>query len=86
MHMSRLFESFEFLDRGWDIRVLENQSLRSVFLALLPMLFLLGAETLIEAYEIFHLHRFNWSIAFILPVVGLLAFRYSRMIYRRLPR
>jgi hypothetical protein len=84
--MSRLFESFEFLDRGWDIRALESQSLRSVFLWLLPLLFLLGADTAIEAYVIFHLHRFNWSIAFNVPVVGLLAFRYARIIYRRLPR
>ena len=84
--MSRLFESFEFLDRGWDVRVLENQSVRTVFLWLLPLLFLLGAETLLEAYDIFRLHRFNWSIAFNLPVIGLLAFRYARIIYRRLPR
>jgi len=84
--MSRLFESFELLDRGWDIRVLENQSLRSVFLWLLPLLFLLGADTVIEAYMVFHLHRFNWEISFNLPVVGLLTFRYARMIYRRLPR
>ena len=84
--MSRLLESFEFLDRGWDIRALENQSLRSMFLWLLPLLFLLGADAFLEAYEIFHLHRLNWSIAFNLPVIGLIAFRYARLIYRRLPR
>jgi hypothetical protein len=84
--MSRLFESFEFLDRGWDIRVLENQSLRSVFLWLLPLVFLLGADTAIESYLIVHLRRFNGEMAFNLPVVGFLAFRYARMIYRRLPR
>jgi hypothetical protein len=43
--MSRIFESFEFLDKGWDIRALENQSVRSVFLWLLPLLFVLGADT-----------------------------------------
>jgi hypothetical protein len=84
--MSRLFESFEFLDRGWDVRILENQSLRSVFLWLLPLIFLLGADTAITAYQIFHLHRFNWSIIFNLPVVGLISFRYARIIYRRLGR
>jgi hypothetical protein len=84
--MSHLFESFEFLDRGRDIRVLENQSLRSVFLWLLLLLFLLGADTAITAYQVFRLHLFNWSIVFNLPVVGLLAVRYARMIYRRLPR
>jgi hypothetical protein len=83
--MSRLFESFEFLDRGWDIRALENQSVRSVFLCLLPLLFLLGAYTAITAYSIFHLHRFNWSVLFNLPVIGVLCFRCARLIYRRLP-
>jgi hypothetical protein len=84
--MSRLFESFGFLNRGWDVRILENQSLRSVFLWLLPLIFLLGADTAITAYQIFHLHRFNWSIIFNLPVVGLISFRYARIIYRRLGR
>jgi len=84
--MSRLFESFEFLDRGSDIRALENQSLRSVFLWLLLLLFPLGADTVIEVYVIFHFHRLNWPIVFNLPAVGLLAFRYARIIYRRLPR
>jgi hypothetical protein len=54
--MSRLFESFEFLDRGWDVRVLESQSLRSIFLWLLPLVFVLGADTALMAYQIFHLH------------------------------
>jgi hypothetical protein len=84
--MSRLFESFEFLDRGWDIRVLESQSLRSVFLWLLPLIFVLGADTAVTTYQIFHLHRLNWSIVFNLPVLGLIAFRYARIIYRRLGR
>jgi hypothetical protein len=84
--MSRIFESFEFLDRGWDIRILANQSIRSVFLWLLPLLLVLGADCVIEAYEVFHLHRLNWPIVFNLPVVGLLAFRYARIVYRRLPR
>jgi hypothetical protein len=83
--MSRLFESFEFLDRGWDIRALENQSLRAVFLWLLPLLFLLGADAGMAAYSILQLHRLDWSIVFNLPIAGVLSFRYSRLIYRRLP-
>lgn len=83
--MSRLFESFEFLDRGWDVRVLENQSLRSVFLCLLPLVFVLGADAAIMAYQIFH-HHLNWSLVFDLAVLTLLAFRYGRIIYRRLGR
>jgi hypothetical protein len=84
--MSRLFESFEFLDRGWDVRALENQSLRSVFLWLLPLMFVIGADTAVMTYQIFHLHHFNWSLVFNLPVLGLIAFRYARVIYRRLGR
>ena len=84
--MSRMFESFEFLDRGWDVRVLESQPLRSIFLWLLPLVFSLGAITALMAYQIFHLHRLNWSMVLNLPVNTLLAFRYARLIYRRLGR
>lgn len=84
--MSRLFESFEFLDRGWDVRALESQSLRSMFLWLLPLMFVLGADTVVMIYQIFRLHHLNWSIAFNLPVLILIAFRYARLIYRRLGR
>jgi hypothetical protein len=84
--MSRLFESFEFLDRGWDIRVLESQSLRSVFLWLLLLVFFLGADAAVTVYQIFHLHRFHWSIVFDVPIFTFVAFRYARIIYRRLER
>jgi len=80
-----MFESFEFLDRGWDVRVLENQSLRSVFLLwLLPLVFVLGGNTALLAYGILHLHHLNWSMAFNLPLLVLLAVRYARLVYRRL--
>ncbi len=80
-----MFESFEFMDRGWDVRVLESQSLRSIFLWLLPMVFVLGADTAFVIY-IFHLHRLNWSMVLNLPVLTLLVFRYARLVYRRLGR
>ena len=86
LEMSRLFESFEFLDRGWDVRVLESQSPRSIFLWLLPVIFLLGAGTAIIAYQIFHLRHFNWESVLNLLVLVLIAFRYARIIYRRLGR
>jgi hypothetical protein len=84
--MSRLFESFEFLDRGWDVRVLETRSLRSVFLWLLPFVFLAGADTAMMGYQIFHLHHLNWSIVLNLLMVAVIGFRYGRIIYRRLER
>ena len=61
--MSRLFTSFEFLNRGWDVRLSENQSLRSVFIVLLVDLFMLGMITFMMIYEGFRLHRFDWSNA-----------------------
>jgi hypothetical protein len=82
--MSRLFESFEYLDRGWDVRVLESQSLRSIFIWLLILTFVLGADVAVTAYQIFHLHRFNWTEAANMALVGVLGFRYSRLIYRKI--
>lgn len=84
--MSRPFASFEFLNRGWDVRLLETQSLRSVFVVLLLHLFMLGMLTGITIYCIFHLHRFDWSIAMISLALMLPVFRYVPLIYRRLGR
>jgi len=84
--MSSPFTSFEFLNRGWDIRLLESQSLRTVFVVLLVDLFMLGMITSMMIYEGLRLHRFNWSNAMLFVVFILPAFRYSRLIYRRLGR
>ena len=85
--MSRLFESFEFLDRGWDVRVLESSSIRSMFLMLLGLLFVLGALSGLEVYALFHhTHQQSLSMALIFLTNGMLAFRYARVIYRRLGR
>ena len=84
--MSRPLESFEFLNRGWDIRILETQSLRSVFVMLLLALFMLGMLTSMTIYEAVRLHRFNWSTAFLFPIFILSVFRYAPLIYRRLGR
>jgi hypothetical protein len=45
--MARLFESFEFLNRGWDVRMLEGISLRKLFLLTIASVFLLGMEVAI---------------------------------------
>ena len=86
LKMSRLFESSEFLNRGWDIRLRESQSLRSVFVVLLLDWFMPGMLSSMMVYAIFRLHRFDWSTAILLPVFILPAIRYSRLIYRRLGR
>lgn len=84
--MSRPFESFEFLNRGWDVRFLESQSLRSAFVMLLLNVFILGMLTGITIYNVFRLHRFDWSIGMISLVLLLSVFRYVPLIYRRLGR
>jgi hypothetical protein len=81
--MSSPFTSFEFLNRGWDVRLLEGQSLRTVFVVLLVDLFMLGMITFMMIYEGFRLHRFNWLSPMLFLVFILPAFRYSRLIYRR---
>ena len=84
--MSRPFASFEFLNRSWDIRFLETQSLRSGFVWLLIAVFMLGAVTFMLVYETFHQHRFDWTAALLVVVFGLQAVRIAPLIYRRLSR
>jgi hypothetical protein len=84
--MSRLFTSFEFLNRSWDVRLLESQSLRSLFIALLADMFMLGMITFMMIYDGFRLHRFDWSNALFFLLLILPALRYSLLIYRRLGR
>lgn len=82
--MSHLFESFNLLDRGWDVRQLENHSLRSVFLWLLPLLFMLGMLASMLVYQFVRQHRVNWLAVVLLVNLGLLAFRSARIVYRRI--
>jgi hypothetical protein len=84
--MSRPFESFDFLNRGWDVRLLEGISARKVFVFLLLDAFMLGAWSIMIIYEGFRFHRFDWLnavllLTFIFPVV-----RYSTLVYQRLNR
>jgi hypothetical protein len=84
--MSRPLESFEFLNRGWDVRVLETQSLRSVFVVLLLNMFTIGMLTSLTTYEAVRHHHFNWSTASLLLISILTVFRYAPLVYRRLGR
>lgn len=79
-----LFESFHDLDRSWDERELEHQSLRSVFSLLLVMMFLLGVIVFMVVYRAVHLHRFEWSQILALAAIAIPCFRSARIIYRRL--
>lgn len=84
--MSRVLDSFEYLNRGWDTRILETQSLRSVFVVLLLDLFMLGMLTSMTIYEAVRHHRFDWATASVLPIFILGVFRYAPLVYRRLGR
>ena len=82
--MSPLLESFEFLNRGWDIRFLEGHSLRCAFVWLLLDVFMLGAVSFMFVYEILRQHRFDWTAALLIVLFGLTVVRISPLIYRRL--
>jgi len=82
--MSRPFESFEYLDRGWDVRMFENCFLRRAFVTVVLLGVVLGMDVAVNAYQVFLFRRVNWSEAVYILVAGVLVFRYSRAIYRRL--
>ena len=84
--MARPFESFEYLNRGWDVRFLEAQSLRSAFVILLLDMFLLGTLIGIIVYCAARFHRIEWSVSMISLALLLSVFRYAPLIYRRLGR
>ena len=77
-----LFESHRFLNRT---RELENHSVRSIFIGLLILLFLFGANTSLVLHQIVRMHRFPSSGA-VLLMLGFLVFRFARIIYRQLGR
>lgn len=58
-----------------------------MFLMVLALLFVLGMLSGVEMYTLFrHTHQPSFSAAFIFAINAVLAFRYARVIYRRLGR
>ncbi|MDT8069226.1 MAG: hypothetical protein ROO76_13755 [Terriglobia bacterium] len=82
--MSRLFESFEYLNRGWDARALENISLRKAFLFVVVFLFVLGMAFGMTLFAVLRLHHFDVLHTLANLVYLFIAYRYVRLIYRRL--
>jgi hypothetical protein len=82
--VSRPLESFDFMNRSWDVRLFEKQSPRSIFVLLLLDVFMLGVLTSMIVFDAVRFHRIDWSIALLLPVFVLPIIRYSPVIYRRL--
>jgi len=81
-----VLESTNPADRGQDVRLLENNSPRSLFVCLLLLVFLLGANFALTIYEVVRLHHFRFFEATVLPVLGIIAFRLARVVYRQLGR
>ena len=76
-------DMFDSINQGWDVRILENQSPRTIFLGSIMASFLVGGEAVSIAYGIFE-HRIPWPIVINLALFATLGFRYARIIYRRL--
>ena len=70
-----LFESLTFLIRSRDERDLENHSARAIFIWLLVLLFVSGANASLLLYHVIRLHRFSSSEGAVLLMLGLLVFR-----------
>ena len=67
-----------------DGRLLEHNSPRKVFVWLLLLMFLLGANAALTIYQTMRLRRFDWSDGTVLPLLGFLVLRLARTIYRQL--
>ena len=78
-----MFEYIDHLNRGWDARILESQSPRSVFVWSMVIAFLVGGEAVTIAYGIIT-HRVDWPIVLNLIFFATLGSRYARILYRRL--
>jgi hypothetical protein len=82
--MSRLFESFEVLNRGCDVRLLGQVSLRSVLVWLLVGTFIFGVGAGITLDQVVHLQRFHWERVLPFAALGFMTARYALRIYSRL--
>ena len=78
------FESNSSLARRQDERLLEHNSARALFIWLLVLLFLFGANASLTMYQAFRLHRFDAPSMLPLLVLGILVVRLARVIYRQL--
>ena len=77
---------FESVDKSWDERALEGQSLRKVFFWLLLYAMMLGAWITAMLYHVFRVHHFDWFGALGPLACALIFVRYTLAFYRRLGR
>ena len=81
-----LFESLGLMNRTREDRLLEHNSPRSIFIWLLLLIFLLGANAGLALYSAVRLHRFVWAEVSALPMLVIIVGPLIRTIYRQLDR
>jgi hypothetical protein len=67
-------------------RLLEHNSPRKLFVSLLLLMFLLGGNVALTAYQAFRNHRFDWSESTVLLLLVVLVVPLFRAVYRHLSR
>ena len=70
--------------RDRDARLLEHNSARKLFVSLLLLVFLFGANAVLTAYYAIKLHRFEWSAGIVVIVLAILVFRLARTVCRQM--
>jgi len=80
------FKPVSLMNRSRDVRLLEHNSPRSLFIWVLVLVFLFGANAALTMYQAFRSHRFDGPETIVLPVLGILILRLSRTVYRLLGR
>jgi hypothetical protein len=66
--------------------MLEHNTPRKLFVCLLLLVFLLGGNAALTAYQAFRNHRFDWAESTVLPLLLVLVVPLFRAIYRQLGR
>jgi hypothetical protein len=86
--MSRmsLFASFSSMNRTREDRLLEHNSPRKLFVWLLLLMFLLGGNAALTAYQALRHHRLDWAETTVIPLLVILLIPLFRTIYRQLGR
>jgi hypothetical protein len=80
----RLFETFSSMNRSQEEGLREHNSPRKLFVCLLLLVFLLGGNAALAAYQALRLGRFDWSRSTPLLALVFLVVQLSRSVYRQL--
>ena len=81
-----VLESFNSMNRTREDRLLEHNSPRKLLVWLLLLMFLLGGNAALTAYQAFRNHQFDWADSTVLPMLVILIVPLFRSVYRQLGR